>query len=761
MATREGDGVMPGGGPSSVGAHVAPVPAVRPAWFFGFFLVSGFCGLVYQVVWLRLAMAAFGVTAPMVSIVISVFMAGLALGSWGGGRLGEREGSRPGPLRLYAWTELAIATSGVLVPLALSWGREALARASERPAWGSLGHYLLSGAVVTLVLLPSCTCMGATFPLAMAAIRRNARAHSSRSFSYLYVANVVGACAGTLASSLVLIEVLGFRGTLVLTALLNVGLAVSALALSARAAPALRDAGRVTARAGVAPGLERRGAVLLALFTTGFSSMGMEVVWVRQLTPYLGTVVYAFALILALYLGATFAGSISYRRWGRRPMASAAPTWSPAWSWIGLLGLLSLASADPRLGNRGFMEGAARAALAIVPLCGGLGFFTPMLLDRRSGGDPGRAGAAYAVNMLGCILGPLVAGFILLPVVGERGATVVFAVPLLAIGLAGHAGAPALRVRTLAIAAALFVLVVASTRSYEDAFPRREVRRDYTATVVATGEGMDRQLFVNGVGMTRLTPITKLMAHLPLVHIEGTPHAGLAVCFGMGVTFRSLHSWGIETVAVELVPSVPTLFTYFHPGEEGLLHSPGTRIVVDDGRRFLERSSRRYDVITIDPPPPVTTAGSSLLYSRELCALARSRLRPDGILQQWLPAGDATIITAVTRALTESFPYVRAFSSIEGWGIHFLASERPIPRLTAAQAARRLPAAARADLLEWGPAATAEQELALVLRREIPVPGLLALDPRAPALSDDRPVNEYYVLRSLLRARRARRAAPP
>jgi spermidine synthase len=385
-----------------------------------------------------------------------------------------------------------------------------------------------------------------------------------------------------------------------------------------------------------------------------------------------------------------------------------------------------------------------------------------MLLDRWSGGDPGRAGTAYAINMLGCIVGPLVAGFVLLPVVGERWAIVVFAVPLAVVGLAGSTDATGRRARVLpAVVAALSVVLVVSTQSYEHRFPQREVRRDYTATVIATGEGMERQLLVNGIGMTKLSPITKLMAHLPLVHIEGTPRSGLAVCLGMGVTFRSLYSWGLETVAVELVPSVPSLFTYYHPGEGALLRSPRARIAIDDGRRFLERSGRRYDVITIDPPPPVTAAGASLLYSRELCAVAGSRLLPGGILQHWLPGGDPTIATAVTRALTDSFPHVRAFSSMEGWGIHFLASDRPIPALTPSQAAGRLPAAARADLLEWGPAATAEEQLALVLRREISIGRLLALDPRAAALSDDRPVNEYYLLRSMLRSRGARPAAQP
>src|SRR4029077_7968166 len=85
-----------------------------------------------------------------------------------------------------------------------------------------------------------------------------------------------------------------------------------------------------------------------------------------------------------------------------------------------------------------------------------------------------------------------------------------------------------------------------------------------------------------------------------------------------------------------------------------------------------------YDVITIDPPPPVAAAGSSLLYSKEFYTLAGKHLRPGGILQQWLPEGDVDVTASVARALQESFPYVRAFGSIEGWGTHFLASNPPI-----------------------------------------------------------------------------------
>jgi spermidine synthase len=236
---------------------------------------------------------------------------------------------------------------------------------------------------------------------------------------------------------------------------------------------------------------------------------------------------------------------------------------------------------------------------------------------------------------------------------------------------------------------------------------------------------------------------------LPLAFLDHPPQKALVICFGMGTTHRSMLSWGIDSTAVDLVPSVPDFFAYYHPDAPQLLASPHSHIVIDDGRRFLERNSDQYDVIVIDPPPPIPAAGSSLLYSSEFYAAAKKRLRSDGILVQWYPGGDRQTGAAVTRALTQSFPYVRAFLSLEGWGVHYLASMQPIPARSAAELASRMPAAAAADLIEWGPLHTPEEQFAALLQREIKLQWLLALDKNAPALQDDHPVNEYYLVRYL------------
>ncbi len=721
-------------------------------WYFVFFFISGFCSILYEIVWLRLSMAQFGVTSALVSIVLSMFMAGLGLGSWGSGYAIRKYGDRitAPALRLYALVELLIGIAALVVPHELQWGRRLLESISISSSWS---YYLASGSWIALTLVPWCACMGATIPVAMLAIKRSFRGDSRRSFSFLYLANVLGAVAGAVVP-LFLIEIYGFHGALRAGAMLNGLLFLSAMALSLGQSASVEKAASETPGSGAIDRPVRSRKQLVLLFTTGLTSMGAEVVWIRQFTPYLSTVVYAFATILGVYLASTFVGSRVYRIWSRNHKEEG----TLVWGMLGLATLLPLFAASPQFQPKAFyVYSLLRLVVGIAPFSAILGFVTPMLVDRWSGGDPDLAGRAYAVNVVGCILGPLVAGFILLPLISERWALFVFALPWLAIALnprwsdspGAETGKTWQRVLSLGLTAVALVLMFV-VQDYGDQFPHREVRRDNTATVVATGEGMEKHLLINGIGITYLTPMTKVMAHLPLASLDHAPRNALVICFGMGTTYRSLMSWGIPVTAVELVPSVPQLLWYYHPDGPEIMRSPMSHIVVDDGRRFLERTSEQFDVVTIDPPPPVEAAGTSLLYSKEFYSTIKRRLAPDGILEQWLPRGDAVVKAAVARALKESFPYIRVFHSFDGRGFHFMASEQPLVSRTPQELAEGLPAHAAQDFVEWGPESSAEGQFNLVLSRELSLNEMIAGAPQTPALQDDRPENEYYVLRERL-----------
>lgn len=725
-------------------------------WFlFLVFFWSGCCALIYQVVWTRLAFAAFGIIAPVLSVVISVFMLGLSGGAWAGGKwigsLVRKTGCSA--LLFYALAELMIGIGGLSVPKLFATGELLLLSSGQMDSFRYLS---LSALVLGCSILPWCFFMGATFPFMMAYVREW-DPRSADSFSYLYLANVLGAMTGCLLTAILLVEILGFAHTLWTAAIINFAIAATSGYLAwtrprrASTADSPAKSSTKTRRKSSASGSRRR-VIKWILFSTGFSAMAMEVIWARAFTPVMTTQVYSFALIVFAYLGATFLGSLVYRRDLQKGSVRATAS---------LISVLSIASFLPIVCNdlrfltntenfAGYLS-ATILLLSICPLCAVLGYLTPSLIDEYSLGDPAAAGRAYAINVTGCILGPLAASYLLLPWLGERYGLVVLGLPFLAFGFFGTGTLPAWY-RWGARLTASSVLIWSLFYSVDLAalVPMRarkiEIRRDYAASVISAGEDLSKALLVNGVGVTGLVPITKFMAHLPLAFHTGKPESALVICFGMGTSYRSALSWDIETTAVELVPSVRDAFAFYHADAQQVLSNPKGRVVIDDGRRYLNRTGRKFDVIVIDPPPPVEAAGSSLLYSEEFYELAKKHLQPNGILQAWFPGGNPRTGQAVLRSLQHSFPHLRCFRSPGGAGMLVLASMEPIEPLTPHQVAMTMPNTAVDDLLEWSSSRNLPAYLAQVVAKEFAIEQELDPDPKI-RITDDHPYNEYFLLR--------------
>ncbi len=287
---------------------------VKPILFLLFFC-SGFCSLLYQVVWVRMAFAHFGVITPVLSVVLSVFMLGLGLGSWLGGKWAQWWSSRLkiSPAYFYGAAEFVIATGAFIVPQLFRFGEAYLLRAGEA---SSTGYLLISAIFIVAAILPWCIMMGATFPLMMSFVRQTDPANQT-SFSFLYVANVMGATAGTAMTALVLVELFGFSETSTIAAAINCLIAAVSFLLAwiyrfeseRRAAP--RSPNRTPVQSG---SRASRHWLEVILFTTGFASLAMEVAWTRAFTFVLKTTIYAFAMILTTYLLSTWIGSYLYRR---------------------------------------------------------------------------------------------------------------------------------------------------------------------------------------------------------------------------------------------------------------------------------------------------------------------------------------------------------------------------------------------------------------------------------------------------------------
>jgi len=720
---------------------------------FSLFVLSGFCGLLYQIVWLRMAFASFGVITPVLSVVVSVFMFGLSLGSWIGGKWSEkwRQKTKSSPIFLYAISEFIIGVGAILTPLLFHIGQSQLISIGGTD---SAKYLLLSALVIAGSLILWCTCMGMTYP-SMIEFLGEIDHENKSSFSFLYLANVIGAMLGALTTALVFIELIGLYNSLKMAAIGNLFIAIVSSCLGYKynriSRPNnVKNIGKPSAIANTL--YYNEFLVFSILFITGFCSMAMEVVWVRAFTPTLSTTIYSFAFILAMYLFATWVGSYLYRKHirGNRvyPLESLL-----AVSII--VSIFPLVITDPRLGSiiipMRFLISLIGITIGIFLFCTLLGYMTPLLIDQYSLGSSLRAGKVYAVNIIGCILGPLFAGYVLLPIVGIKLAFVTLSLPFVILFLFSSKILFTFGRKDLLCAMSGIIVIILSffySFSYEDIAidSNSQVRRDYVATVVSSGQGMRKQLFTNGIAITHLTPITKMMAHVPLAFHAKRPQNALVICFGMGTTYRSLISWDISAKAVELIPSVKDAFPYYFDDAEQILKNPMGEIVIDDGRRYLKRTTDRYDIITIDPPPPVEASGSSLLYSIEFYSLLKSRLKEDGILQQWFPGGEEKILEAVTRSLVVSFPHIKIFRSVENWGFHFFASMKPIDIPTTDVFINRMPQNAKIDLMEWYPDQHIETIVDDFLSKEQKIEELLSKDEEI-YISDDKPYNEYFFLR--------------
>ena len=718
----------------------------RKSLLFFLFFVSGFAGLLYQIIWMRMAFASFGIILPILSVVVSVFMFGLSVGSWLGGKGLPylKKATKRSALLFYALAEIVIGLGAFAVPRLFRFGEKLLL-----PLGGmdSPEYLLLSALVLGLSIFPWCFAMGLTFPLMMDFVQE-LRWRDTTSFSFLYFANSLGAMFGTLITALFLIELLGFSGSLMVGALCNFSIAIICLGIGIKnsfktdlvQSPENQPVPSDRSQESIPNFL-----TTLILFATGFCSLAMEVTWVRGFTPVFGTTIYAFASILAVYLFATILGSLWYRKNSKR---------GQTFTITQLTGACFLFAFFPIFMSDTAVHPLILSLLAsIFPVCLTLGYLTPKLIDQYSMGNPRHAGRAYAINIFGGIIGPLFASYLLLP---EFSAKLTLVLSALTFGVLflvclGFLNTSYFFKWSIGLAGTGCTLVaIFFTGSFEDPALHGEgtlVLRDHTATITAHGHGMRKGLNINGVGITKLTPITKMMAHLPLAIRKEKPKSGLVIALGMGTSLRALASWGIQAKCIELVPSVVQAMPYFFQDAHSVLNQPNVEVIVDDGRRFLKRTREKFDVIIIDPPPPIESASTSLLYSREFNKIVAERLSEGGIFQQWFPYGEEKTLQAVVRSLTDVFPYVRSYKSMEGWGFHLLASLKPFETPQAEEMLSRLPDRAKVDLMEWTPEMDIKSFLNLTLKREIPVEPLLNQQDKSIYISDDQPFNEYFLVR--------------
>jgi spermidine synthase len=668
-------------------AETAAVDApVRYFTLLAFF--SGCAALIYEVLWVRQLGIIVGVDVYAVSAGISTFFAGLALGSFVFGRRSDRAQR---PLHFYALLELAISFSGTLATLALSRVAPlfvAIQRASGPLAW------LL---VVALVGFPAFL-IGGTLPLLFRAWSPQSRV--AKGGGILYAANTAGGIAGALLTPFLLIPSFGIRGASFFAAGTNIAVALAAFALSRRLQPAAKTANEPARHA--SPNPQTRLAILLYGVAGGIA-LGYEVIWSQAIVPFLSTRSFAFAIVLATYLAGLMAGSAIYSRSADR-LKNPWTTFALLISGAGVLALFLVAGLGQWLlvlQTQAEVFAVSLSGSILLGMCArfivaafSVVFLPTVLLGAafpvalRLAVDPLRighdVGELLAFNTFGGILGTLLTGFAFVPALGLIRTLALLAVlaslvATLAIFrspaakrspasyLVFASGATALLCFFLIPANRLAQSLVVVRGGGEVVFYRENAAG--TVAVLQEPKANFRRLYIQGVSnsgdaMPSLRYM-RLQALLPLLILEQEPKSALVIGYGTGITTGSLLAVDSldRRVCVELLPGVVEASHLFR-GNFGAANDSRIEVRIADGRRELLRSPERYDLITLEPPPP-SAAGVANLYSTNFYQLASQRLTNGGMLAQWLPLGaqNEDDSRAIVRSFLDVFPYATLWST--------------------------------------------------------------------------------------------------
>lgn len=663
------------------------------------FLLSGFSGLIYESLWTHYLKLFLGHAAYAQTLVLVIFMGGLASGAALCSRL---MGRWPNLLVGYAVAEVVIG----LVAFAFHDLFVAVVDASYASLIPALGNpalvVLVKWSVGAALILPQSVLLGMTFPLMAGGFIRAFPDQPGKSLASLYFCNSLGGALGVLASGFVLVPRLGLRGTGMVAGLLNLLLVAVIWRVAVRRGRAADAPSETPASAAPAPYI----LLLVVSLLTGAASFIYEIGWIRMLSLVLGSSTQAFELMLSAFiLGLAFGGLWIRRRVDRIEtpirflghvqvamgvMALATlPLYAQSFGFMRWL-VETLPKTDA--GYLQFNLASHAIALAIMlPATFLAGTTLPLITYTlvKAGRGEGSIGAVYAANTVGAIAGVIFAVHVGLPFLGLQNVIVVGAALDMALGIwllwtmrrEGHRGpAPA-----VIVAAASLVIVLVAVRfdqrvlasgvfragqgvltSDDDLLFHRDGK---TATVDVTERGPIISIRTNGkidatVNMTDVPPRTVdeptqvLSALLPLM-MHPSAKTAANIGFGSGITTHVLLSSPNvrEVDSIEIEPAMLEGARFFRPRNERAYADARSRLIVDDAKTYFSSHNRRYDLIISEPSNP-WVSGTASLFSVEFYQLVRRQLQPQGLFVQWLQMYefDLSLMASVLRAVDETFP---------------------------------------------------------------------------------------------------------
>lgn len=704
------------------------------------FILSGACGLAYEVIWSRYLGLMLGNTLLVHSVVLGAFMGGMAISALALRRWVTRLRR---PLFSYGVVELGVSVYALIFPSLMEAADGLVTSAAATLPPGTAGLLAVRLLVAVLLILPPSLMLGTTFPLLTAHLDRAVGAGAGGA-NWLYLANSSGAVAGSLLTGFWLIREMGNTGALLAVAILNIIVAAIALIAGAPLATEEDATAASEARSETAVSETLRRAVLIAIGASGATAFIYEVAWTRLFAVTLGSSTYSFTLMLAAFISGLAVGSAvaALPVISRRPLfffagaelliglviVLSTPYYARLpfyyWNWRWVLRPVSESIWLYHL----FQYGLTFLVMLAPTLLFGLTFPLAIRAAAATGGAASRhAAGVYGWNSIGAICGVSLASGLLIPYLGLRTTLLVAAVLNAAIAAFLWLLAPPARGRPLAwpaIALLVPLLAIISTpwipgslthgtfrstarpsrswAAYERALAERPPVYRYQGgesivSVVRTRNPDTGQsqlaLIVDGKADASShgdMPTQVLLAQIPLL-IHPDPKDVFVLGLGSGVTAGSVLTHPVRSLnCAEISRGVVGASRAFAETNGRPWEDPRFNLVVDDGKLVLAAGRRQYDVIISEPTNP-WISGIGNLFSHEAFRQMERSLRPGGVAAQWIHSYDLTdeLVATIVRTYREVFPHVLIFQGAAGDYI-MVGSREPqaidIGRLTARMA---------------------------------------------------------------------------
>lgn len=656
---------------------------------YAIFFLSGVSALIFQHIWFRQTGLVFGNSVWASSLVLSSFMAGLAIGN---GLATALPQERARPLRWYSILEAIVAITGVGLVFVLPALGDSLIPLLGGSVDSAFALGVIRFVVAFALLVVPTAAMGMTLPVLVG--RAPSRDLFGVTLGRLYGWNTLGAVFGAIAGEAFLYERIGIVNTAFVAGSLNLAAAALSLWLDRMEEGGAKRAEETTR--GPLRGAQIR--LLLVAALAGGALLALEVVWTRFLLLSVFGTALTFAIMLALALVGMALGSLFASRATRLcssplaiPTLAMLAAIAVTGSYTSFADALSLDFAA--LPGAPWTRVAILAGALILPasMVSGALFNAVGTALSKSQSSSRAAGLLTLANTVGAMAGALLAGFGLLPVLGmERSFRFIAAIYVLTAVLSpGFLGLlrrsrPLLLVSGTGLFFTLFFPTGLMERTYIRAALRpfaaaggdtrvTAFREGLTETIAYVdalfqGETVHSRLITNGFSMSgTMFSGRRYMEAFVYLPVAIHPHVrrALLISYGVGSTARALT----ETREIEKIDVVDisreVLEMAGHavpPGEPEPLKDPRVSTHIEDGRFFLQTATEGYDLITSEPPPP-HLGGVVNLYTLEYFALLKQRLNPGGIVSYWLPVH--SLSDDDSRAISSAFCAV--FSDCTLW----------------------------------------------------------------------------------------------